>query len=411
VAASVRSFAGWTIAEAVEHCVEPDVHARLTEAQKAWGAVGSPTRFVFRSVYVHGEYAERANARTRRDRGLYQAVLAADANLLKALWSELARGSLLGWGRRASPMAEPGPIPSSAWSSLKVKSRSRSKVTERTNDEVIIFDVRIYPVLEAPNAISQLAGLTFLEACQAFVFADPEVAAARKRVVEAGGALAPLGFPRAPYRAVWPVTLGHGSDDDPVGCLQDDGSESNRYSREADALLYGRFARLIRYLADGELQAEGIDGSSRVAPVPRALWQRATTFIDLENGDLLERSRHARDAAEALSAPWLRGLLLSRSQPNVEPAGPTQNEPKRSVLRLQTSARAERACCEWLSSEMKNSPDIRLKSKDAWWEATHERWPDRLSRRAFDRAWDAAISASGAHAWSLPGAPRKSARS
>jgi hypothetical protein len=71
-----------------------------------------------------------------------------------------------------------------------------------------------------------------------------------------------------------------------------------------------------------------------------------------------------------------------------------------------SKANDEHACRKWLELQMRASPGIKLLTR----KAAKESWKTqgKISARAFNRAWDAAILSSGAIAWSKAGAPKKS---
>jgi hypothetical protein len=60
---------------------------------------------------------------------------------------------------------------------------------------------------------------------------------------------------------------------------------------------------------------------------------------------------------------------------------------------------------ECLVAAMRASPDQNPKTKNIWKQQIADEYG--IGSRAFDRLWDRCISESGAHAWSLPGRPRK----
>ena len=403
-------FDGWTLQEAFQRCVDPHVLARREAATEAWREAGAPTRF----VRLMGPAP-----RVSRDHGrhLYLQMRAATAEATISFRRLLHERRLISWGRRESPIADHAPIPASAWSGLSFHHWQRSVVVEDTVAKTKIFDIKVYPVLEAPDVVDHLDGKTLLEACRDHVLHDPEVAAARSAATSALGNPASFGFAWPPYRAVWPVGYSPlSTEGGPIGCLKgdDESDSSSRLTAVADELLRSRFARLIEYLASGTIVAFGSSrrgGAS--APVPRAYWQRRSTYIDLENGDLLERSPHARDHTTALSAPTFRGLVLGA--PDAEMAPQSADRQRRIVYQMrrqppniQTAPLTYNACLEWLISEMQKSLRERRKPKDDWWKDAQKRWPKKLSHRAFDRAWAAANETTGA-VWSYPGAPRKTA--
>lgn len=60
---------------------------------------------------------------------------------------------------------------------------------------------------------------------------------------------------------------------------------------------------------------------------------------------------------------------------------------------------------ECLIAAMRASPDQNPKTKSIWKQQVSDEYG--IGPRAFDRLWDRCISESGAHAWGLPGRPRK----
>lgn len=63
------------------------------------------------------------------------------------------------------------------------------------------------------------------------------------------------------------------------------------------------------------------------------------------------------------------------------------------------------ACTDWLKGEMNASRDIRPKPKNFYREMAVKKF-SRLSNRQFLRAWDEAISSTGAVSWSKAGRPK-----
>ena len=122
-----------------------------------------------------------------------------------------AVGRLAAWGRSGSALAGLSPIPPSAWSHLRITNYRRSIVTELTTAKTMVLDVRIYPVLEAPNAADLLSGMTIAEAFSGFVLGDPQWTALSERAVAAGEGLIEPGHQWLLYAALWPVTCGRGN--------------------------------------------------------------------------------------------------------------------------------------------------------------------------------------------------------
>jgi len=156
------------------------------------------------------------------------------------------------------------PIPESAWNHLRIHSVQKSVVAEKANAETKIFDLRIFPVVEAPDAVDRLEGKTFVEAFRICVVDDPQVTVLNKRTRLVGGEPASFGYDWDSHRADWSVEHGRnyaseGGVTGAVGFLRKF-ENPTQYNREAaaNAAVGRRFARLIDFLAAGQLVAEGV---------------------------------------------------------------------------------------------------------------------------------------------------------
>jgi hypothetical protein len=171
-------FTGWGLREAVRRTVDPDTLAKCIDTERAW-RVARASGGSAHNVEPDGAALKSTGAGdTRRS---------AAQNLEGELKNHLKEARLVAWGRRGSPTAEPTPIPSPSWTSLHFEDFRQSAVSEMTEASTLIVDVRIYPVLEAPDAIEHLDGKTLVETFRKFVFGDPQVIRLRKRAFAAGG--------------------------------------------------------------------------------------------------------------------------------------------------------------------------------------------------------------------------------
>jgi hypothetical protein len=149
---------------------------------------------------------------------------------------------------------------------------------------------------------------------------------------------------------------------------------------------------LLDALAHGEVHATG---STARNPVPRpflpATWVSHHIWLE-DDGNLLWPfvAHIAKEREELLYIRLPREELIRRWPPlNVPEAVPPSTQGK------------ETACKGWLSAMMRADPD-RGCPKDAVWAQASTKFPG-LAKRAFDRAWTAAIKDSGAGAWQTPG--------
>jgi len=268
-----------------------------------------------------------------------------------------------------------------------------------------------------------LDGKTFVEALQACVIDDPQVAVLNKLVILARGEPAPFGNDWKSHHAVWSAEHGRncasgGGVTGAVGFLRKF-ENPTQYNREAvaNAAVGRRFARLIDFLAAGQLVAEGVPmGGGSAVTIPRSIWRRERTYIDLLNGDLLELDPRSEDHTTALTGPTFTGLMLSKPRTPAETLSADVADsglaailkPCRSTERVVTKANAETACVTWLSRMMRSSPTKRLQTKGEVWPQAQAKWPGKLAFRGFDRAWGRAARVAKAPAWSAGGRPPKS---
>jgi hypothetical protein len=77
-----------------------------------------------------------------------------------------------------------------------------------------------------------------------------------------------------------------------------------------------------------------------------------------------------------------------------------------AVRRVETKASSYGACLKWLTTEMQRSPHRRPKKRNDYLSDAKSKWPD-LSKRRFYMAWQNAVLAAPAPAWSAAGAPKK----
>jgi len=178
---------------------------------------------------------------------------------------------------------------------------------------------------------------------------------------------------------------------------------------------------LLSMLSEGELVARGLpssDGHSEL--VLRTLWAHQSFRFDADTGDLYEDNPASRTRWDSKIKRW-SGLVLelpetatsamtgsSRVTGN-DPTPINQEAQKASASQSSVSTVAsESACRDWLIDAMRKSLTERQGTRDDWWAKAKLRWPLKLSKRGFDRAWSEAIRESGAVSWGKAGAPKKS---
>jgi hypothetical protein len=397
---------GWTLEQALQRTVDPRLLVDLREAERIWIAAGRPQRF----IRYHPDFCESRyrNLHQNQRRQIYyhysRAFLVAKAELLRSC----SASRLASAGRVELSWADHQPLPGSAWKSIDAGINS-SKAIDRTPQKRTIFDIRVFPVLEAPDVLDRLDGVTFVEAFREFIVSDPQLVARRKRALSAGGAQVSFGFPYGPYEAVLPTSFGRVRTwPTPTGCLKASSSASRR-ARIADLTFEKRFACLIDLFAGGEIAVRGFGPDGREIEASRTLWTNDRIYVDVENGALLRRVRHARDENDALSEIYAGLTLHKKSGAAATAVDGYKSEPvrKKLAMKVATSEEARAACLSWLISEMFASPTERPKPKPVRRKEAQKRWKGKLSQRAFDSVWSEAVRTTGAVAWSAGGAPRK----
>ncbi len=101
-----------------------------------------------------------------------------------AMWRPLADGKLVLTGSFESPATTPVPIDPQIFHALNGPGPTSSALEERFGSRIGVFNIRVFPVLRAPNAASYLNGLSLPDAFRRYVLDDPEVVALGKRVVK-----------------------------------------------------------------------------------------------------------------------------------------------------------------------------------------------------------------------------------
>lgn len=415
-------FAGWKLRESVRRTSDPSA---LESYFHMLRTSPPPRRHSWQSPYMEGEVAHAANSLTREHLETTNR-LASRGRELESAWRDLLKMErIVAYGRRGSPMADQKVIPASAWDSLRVKSLKKGVLIERTKARTEIFDVRVFPAIEAPDAIDRLAGNTVIEAFEQFVFNDPQRIQVQARATAKGGDALAVSFEPLLLKAFWPSDFGtahvwttrigipHHHQSGPTLSL----------CQAADRVLIRRFGRLIGYLSSGKLVAQGLSKEGALITVSRALWQRDQTYLNLYNGDLVEYASDELASGPTAYRTLLRGMMLLKPEfddrmSHVKPISvdglpfsttktpSIQTGKTRSSLAKSRTA-AERECAEWLAGEIRRSPDVRRFTASEHWQQARIKWPS-LTERGYLTARKIAVGATGDVVWSRGGAPRKS---
>jgi hypothetical protein len=292
-------------------------------------------------------------------------------------------------------------VPHSAWVKIAVDEEKPDLLHHEKG--TVLQDLRIFPVLLAPNVVDLLQNQSLAHVFMNFVVRDPEVSALGELAVAEGGqreifkdGMAPGWFIN--YRWAIDTTPKELAVDIPLTHFADNPPEPSAAITAVAEVLAVRIAALRKLLASGQLRAVGTHHSSgTTGAIHRMQWLRTNQAIDVQNGDLC-------DYQNPKYIPIWTGILLERGNDDSRPHT-TFDE----LLHQQESKgrggkqtiRAEGHCKTWLAEMMRNNSQGRLKPKAALFHEAKQKWS--ISRRSFDRAWGVALVETGAVAWTKSG--------
>ena len=333
-----------------------------------------------------------------------------------SLWSNLSEAKLVATGvvhDQIGPteVLDPGLFPNVDWS------EQNPDVLSMTNNGGVleIRDLRIFPVLRAPNVADFLHELPISHAFKNYVIGDPEVirlctsANGNSRVrlmvsdAEVPGALGGLRWPidvtseGLAFRFVDPgiYLVGDRTPDPPATIAA------------LSSVIADRIAAFREHLVAGTVEATGTSERSGLeGPIGRLQWARNGISIDVQSGDLCEGQDH-------LAVPKYTGIILRRPMSvsaQVRDAQPmTVGTSRKAEIRGQTTEKSKQECIDLFCGLMRASPKKRTHSKENLKKMARERWdPKTLSDNAIDEARKEAIRSTGARAWTYAGAPERS---
>jgi hypothetical protein len=396
---------------------------------RGWPIAEALRRVADRELVV--DYIAKCRARTnklvlKRGRGIEPTsdeCQLARSLLFVQLHHHVVEKRLIVWGRVGSPDASLEPIPCAMVQKISFEEAALKGNPQAMCGTAPIFDIRIFPLVLAPNVAEFVGRISLKDALTNLVLGDPQVQclgrSTRKRTPASELHVV------NDYRGChyWPV------DPDVLHVHATYPDEFGEYycyfgvpGRLAVHVLGSRFQGLLEllyrevYLAEGDPTRP--NGPHYILP---AIWSHKAYFIDDRTGDVLEdafdkveeKTKHFGDYREYYEIRW-RAVMLT---PSKSPGRIAQDEPKTRPVpqqlptkRIPTKAVTVTRCAAWLESEMRGSPSFRPKRKEEFLREAQSKWPD-LSERRFDRLWESAIESTGAYAWSEPGAPKRSGRS
>jgi hypothetical protein len=372
------SSLGWRLAEAIERTSDPDV---IAPADGTAGALGLQ--------------------RT-------------------AMWKRLSEGDLLATGCFDTPSGPPVAIDPKDFPTLNWAGPISTGLRGIAGSDVQIFNVRVFPVLHAPNAPAKLNGQSLREVFRRYVIRDPEVVSLAKRVLKDGdrhSAVFRDGQAPGPSGDFhWPLQttaslIEYRFDDSHLIYLDAPLPTASKAISAVSKVLADRIGALRRLLASGQVVAFGTFAQTGIeGPIGRFQWTRSEISIDVESGDLC----HGEDYR---AVPKWTGVDL-RLPKVPDPANHAPDAPARKITQaaqkafgqIQTKEKSRLECFTWLQGLMSN-PEIAPRSKEDLWNEVQSRWPGKITKRAFLTTRDHAISLTEAWAWKAAGRKPKSTHS
>jgi hypothetical protein len=398
---------GWTLSESVRRCVSRRFIADWLAAEREARRISPSRIYIWRNEAIEGAEARIANQETNLRKAIHDRATSAAARLQRELWKILRNGRMVAFGRRGSPMAPLCEIPASAWKILRLHSWKKSVVREPEPLKTRIFDVQLFPILKSPCVARILNGKTFVEAAREYVLFDPQVHCLREHAIACGGE--PISLGCGVTEKMWPVLYGLSfSWNDPDSALLMNHDAHLRPVRAADLTMASRFHCLITLLASGKIEAIGVPATGGpTVVIPRSMWSREHTELDLTNGDLGEFVDDPASSRLSFRRIFSALMLQQPALANAPAEAPALKQKPKNPPRVRSTIEAENACRQWLMAEMAKSPDLRPKPKPAWLAEARARWPGKISKLRFNSIWAECIAATGAHRWGFPGAPKR----
>lgn len=320
----------------------------------------------------------------------------------------LEQGQLAGYARPSGVESNLVAIPQSAWTEVDIVEENGACLLHRPS-KTELLDLRIYPILHAPDAPELLHGRGLGEVFMTTVVNDPEVAALGRRVMAKEGYREVFLNGNAPGPVLdshWLVdwnakNLANAFINRMVSFWDDPVPSPSAAIMAAAELLADRMAALRALLSSGRVGAMGTHRiSGQLSLIHRAQWSRADQAIDVKNGDLC-------DIDPNWTAIWT-GIILECPGP---PAGLSldlrfqqiiENKAKSAVLTIAAATQ----CRFWLQQLVRENPAGRVKRQIDLRQEAQKNWPG-LSGRGFDRAWASATTSEEGEMWSKGGRPRK----
>jgi len=339
------------------------------------------------------------------------------------LREHLSNGQLIAWGRSGSVDAPFVPIPISKWVGKVTFSKLEASNKPQANcDGEPFFNVSVFPVLLAPNVVEHLGHVALKTIFSRFVIGDPEV----QYLGGVASAKAPsfLSLYQEGHIAgyyYWPVRFEElcwlGEPDEIAQKYM--GDRSTPETDLAQRALRNRYEAMLNLLRTRRFVAEG----DPVRPndpqqIRSTIWESPAYYFDRRTGDLLEERNWGDEEVETLRSDdgrenyvvrW-RAVLIGGNGGSDVPVRENNAQPNASKTRKLNPAEKFECCFEFLKATMKESAEIKQKSKKLFWRDACDHCKTNISWPMFKDAWARAkgVVPEAAAIWEKSGRPRKS---
>jgi hypothetical protein len=333
-----------------------------------------------------------------------------------SLRDRLLEGRLVAMGCFETQTASPVPIDPQILLTLDWSGSPFSTLNGAAGSELRMFNFSIFPVLRAPNAASHLNGLSIAEAFQKYVINDPEVVALAKGLLKTDVRHSAVFLEsQAPGYFVdfhWPMDLTASAlafrfVASPIFFTDDPLPKPSAALTAVSEVLTDRIGGLRDILAAGKVVAWGTFVRTGIeGPIARLQWVRDEVSIDVSKGDFCEGPNHRavpRWTGLSLRLPSAP-ILANQTQNGAAPKAVESVRQARAQIQTKEKCRLE--CVIWLSDIMRANPIGKIPKEELWGQAL-QKWPKKLSRRAFEAARTEAINVTKALAWAEAGRPKR----
>jgi len=265
-----------------------------------------------------------------------------------------------------------------------------------------------------------LDGLTLAAAFRRHVIEDGEIAAIGQRMLQMrrshSGVFLEGEFPDPYFGFHWPLhasakKIAFAFVNSPLTIVGVPSPEPSALETAAAELLANRIAALVDWLARGEIIAVGTFATTGVeGPIGSGQWTRTDLSMDVRDSAICETKSHPPVAiwtGVCLRLPDQGSSTDKAVVPHRDAESPTA-----ARKQIQTKTRSRQECLDWLTSMMSDVAVIPLTNAELWAKAS-AKWPDKLSKREFDKCRAQVLdrlSEEQRYLWARPGPKPKSSQ-